>query len=131
MQHNPPAYTFTSTATRDGVFWMVQCDQYPSVRSKVRLLAQGVRHQRYAIAALLGVPEARISVDVRPILPACAEKHMARARELRADAARANRAAAEESRAAARALAEAQLSLRDIGTVLGISFQRAHQLINS
>lgn len=131
MLHNLPGRTFTSTATRDGQYWAVRCNQYPAVRSKVRLLTQAVQQQRSALAALTDVPENQISVDVVPVLPPEVEQHIARARELRQESARANRAAAAESRAAAQALAQAQLSLRDIGTILGVSYQRAHQLVSS
>lgn len=126
-----PDYSFTSTATREGSHWLVQCHQHPAVHSTVRLLSQAVEQQRLAIATFLGVPEAWITVDVKPVVPAVVEEHLARARKFRQEAAWANHAAAQESRAAARALTDAQLSLRDIGTILGVSFQRAHQLVNS
>lgn len=131
MSHNLPDYSFTSTATREGSYWLVQCHQHPAVHSTVRLLSQAVEQQRLAIATFLGVPEAWITVDVKPVVPAVVEEHLARARKFRQEAAWANHAAAQESRAAARGLADAQLSLRDIGTILGVSFQRAHQLVNS
>ncbi|WP_166345542.1 hypothetical protein [Phytoactinopolyspora limicola] len=129
--HNLPHHRYTSTAIRDGLYWVVHCNQHPAARSRVRLLVQAVRHQRHAIASILGVPEAHVSVDVQPVLPPIVEQHLGRARQLRRDAADANRAAAAESRAAARALAAQQLSLRDIGTILGVSHQRVHQLIKS
>jgi hypothetical protein len=89
VAHNPPpAHTFTNTATRDGVHWIVRCDQYPSIHCRARLLAQAERLQRRAIAAHLGVPEAKIGVEIRPILPPAAEKHITRARELRGEGAR-------------------------------------------
>jgi hypothetical protein len=55
--------------------------------------------------------------------------HVRTAARLREEAHRANREAAAESRAAARVLREAGLSVRDVGTVLGVSHQRAHQLL--
>lgn len=131
MPGNLPAHTYTSTASRHEPYWLVQCDQHPHIRSKVRLLAHAADHQRSAIASFTGVAEQIVVVDVRPVLPEAAEKHICRARELRGTAAWANHAAAEEARAAARVLAKAKLSLRDIGTILGVSYQRAHQLIHS
>lgn len=131
MSHNLPnrVHTFTSTATRLGHYWIVQCDQHPGVRSKVRLLAHAIEQQRHGIASAIGTPERQVVVEVNPVLPESVLEHIARARELRATATWANSAAAAEMRAAARALAEAELSLRDIGTILGVSHQRAHQLI--
>ena len=58
-------------------------------------------------------------------------EHLAAAERLRDDAAEATRRAAEESRAAARELAASGLSLRDVGEALGVSHQRAHQLVRT
>ncbi|WP_129664759.1 hypothetical protein [Phytoactinopolyspora endophytica] len=128
MSDNLPHHAYTSTAIRDGQYWLVRCDQDPGIHSKVRLLTQAVQHQRQAIAYALEAPEAMITVDVRPVLPEQIRERIARARELRGTSTWANSSAAVELRAAARALAEARFSLRDIGTILGVSYQRAHQL---
>ncbi|NED96821.1 hypothetical protein G1H11_16050 [Phytoactinopolyspora alkaliphila] len=122
---------FTSTATRKGTVWIVECDQHPEVRSQVRLLSWARDEQRREIAARLGVPVATVTVDVRPVLPDDVMEQIARAEELRAQASSANRAAAAERRATARALAAENLSLRDIGTILGVTHQRAHQLLHT
>ncbi len=50
---------------------------------------------------------------------------------LRADEARARAEAAQEVRQAAKTLHETGIPLRDVGTVLGVSHQRAHQLVKS
>lgn len=65
-------------------------------------------------------------------MPDVVQQHINRARELRDTMLWANRAAADERRAAAWVLAcELRLSLRDIGIILGVSPQRAHQLVNA
>ncbi|NEE03849.1 hypothetical protein [Phytoactinopolyspora halotolerans] len=122
---------FTCTPERDGDHWLVRCDQYPGVCTRTRALAQAIDNQRRSLAAILDVPPEHIAVELRPRLPGDAAEHVSRARELRSTAAWANHAAAQEIRAAARILAEAELSLRDIGTILGISYQRAHQLVHN
>ncbi|NEE03712.1 hypothetical protein [Phytoactinopolyspora halotolerans] len=128
MSDNLPDHAYTSTAVREDRYWLVRCDQTPSIRSKVRLLTQAADHQRRALAEAIGVPAAWVAVDVRPVLPKHIHERIARAHELRATATWANSSAAAEVRAAARILADAQFSLRDIGTILGVSYQRAHQL---
>ena len=57
------------------------------------------------------------------------QEHLDRAAELRSESSRANTAAAEEVRAAARELADSGLPQRDIGRLLGVSHQRAAQLL--
>jgi hypothetical protein len=123
-------YRFTSTAVREGKRWRVQCDQHLHIRSQVPLLARAVEHQRAGIAACLDLAPSQVTVTVRPVLPDAARRHLSRAQERRHTASWANHAAAIETRLAARALAELGLSLRDIGTILGVSHQRAHQLLH-
>ncbi|NDL58871.1 hypothetical protein [Phytoactinopolyspora mesophila] len=82
------------------------------------------------LASAVGVPVANLTVDVQPLLPDAVRDHIARAWKLRTTAAWANREAAAARRAAVSALAAEGLSLRDIGTILGVSHQRAHQLLN-
>lgn len=81
---------------------------------------------------MLDVPEEAIVVTVEPVVPDVVQQHVRRARELRDMMQWANRAAADQRRAAARVLArELRLSLRDIGIILGVSPQRAHQLVHA
>jgi len=51
------------------------------------------------------------------------------AKQLREQAARSQHDAAEEARKAARELSEDGVPLRDIGRLMGVSYQRAHQLV--
>jgi hypothetical protein len=83
-------HAYTSTATRDGYYWLVECDQHPGVCSYVTTLRQAVRHQRRGLATVLDIPEDQIVVEVRPVLPPAAHQHLARARELREQSASAN-----------------------------------------
>jgi len=58
---------FTSTARKDGRWWVVQCDQHPGAISQVARLDQAQEHQREAIAFVAGLPREVISVTVRTV----------------------------------------------------------------
>ena len=123
--------TYTSTAVRYDKVWVVTCDQHPSAVSTVTRLADAAEHQREAIAFVAQVPEDSVEVTVTARLSPEVREHMARAAALREQAAEANHAAATEARAAATSLAGAGIPLRDVGTILGVSYQRAHQLVSA
>lgn len=118
------------TVERDGHFWMIYApvvDRWTQARHlrEVETMACDL------IATMLDVAPSSVAVDVEYALPPSVQKHIDEARRLREAASRANREAALESRAAAHELADADVTLRDIGQVLGVSHQRAHQLVNS
>ncbi|MGP4017389.1 hypothetical protein [Saccharopolyspora sp. 5N708] len=71
-----------------------------------------------------------IDLDVHIKLPDEVQERLARAKELREQAAQAQGKAAEELRGAARKLHDIGLSMREIGELLGVSYQRAHQLVS-
>lgn len=125
------SHRYTSTATREADMWLTRCDQHPEAQSWTRLLDQATREQQRAIAALVGAGADEITVSVKPILSDAVQEQITLARDLRATATQANHDAAVAHQTAAKLLANAQLSLRDIGTILGVSFQRAHQLISA
>ncbi len=108
--------------------WSVVCDQHPSATSIVTRLADAAEHQREAIAFVTGTDEADVDVEVTAVLPDGVRDHIERAAALRTQAAQSNHAAAGEARAAAALLAGSGIPLRDVGTILGVSHQRAHQL---
>ena len=99
--------------------------------SQANRLDQVEETVREAIAFVADVPEDSFAVEVTPVLPDAFIIEEARAKQARELAANANSEAAAHSRAAARALTSAGLSVRDVGTVLGVSHQRAHQLISA
>lgn len=119
--------TYTVRAERSGKWWALECVEVPGALSQVTRLDQADQI-REAIAFVADVPEESVEIEVIPVIDEDTKGHMDAARRLREESQQANRKAAEESRAAARQLAEAGLSVRDIGTVMGVSFQRAQQL---
>ncbi len=117
-------------AEPDGKWWAVTIpDVAGGIHTQAKRLSQVPHMVADAVSLMTEEPHDSIEVDVVLDLPAEVRAHLEAARRLREEAARAQHEAAEESRAAARALAAAGLTLRDIGTALGISHQRAHQLV--
>lgn len=118
----------TVTAERGTNWWVLESTEAGSV-SQCKRLNQAADEMREAIAHQLDIPEDSFVIDVVPILPDTYRAEAEAADQSRRVAQDANTAAAAHSRAAARALADAGLSVRDIGTVMGISHQRAAQLL--
>ena len=120
---------YTVTAERSGKWWSLQAVEAPGAISQVARLDQA-DIIREAIAFVTGEAEEDITITVRPVLSGVARTHMECAHRLRKQAETANSEAAAETRAAARALKAAGLTLRDVGSVMEVSYQRAHQLVN-
>lgn len=85
---------------------------------------------RDLIALMLEVPEDSFGVAVNVLVPESVTARLNHAAALRKQAAEYRDQAAKETSGAARELKELGLSLRDVGAALGVSFQRAHQLVN-
>jgi hypothetical protein len=121
---------YTVTAERGRRWWSLQCVEHPGAISEVARLDQAPEAMREAIAFVAQVDPSTVEVDLRPAIPDEVGSHVQAAARYREQAQLANREAARESRAAARVLRDAGLSVRDVGTVLGVSHQRAHQLLS-
>ena len=121
---------FTVTAERGlSGWWVLECAEVGAV-SQARSLRSVDAEMREAIAHQAGLPEDAFAIHVDVVLPGKYYELQERARQLRSEAETANAAAAEASRAAARTLASEGMSLRDIGAAMGVSFQRAQQLVS-
>jgi DNA-directed RNA polymerase specialized sigma24 family protein len=121
---------YTATAQRSGGWWMVQCDQLPGALSQVRSLAKAADVHREAIAFVSGQSADEIEVDVHAELAPDLAAELAAAEEL-AETARDNLdAATRKRREVARQLAKQGVTMRDIGTLFGVSHQRAQQLVS-
>lgn len=70
-----------------------------------------------------------IAVDMR--IPQSVQQHLDNARKLHEQEAQCRSQAARETRAAARELHGMGLALQQIGDILGVSRQRAHQLLSA
>lgn len=125
----PRTRTYVARAISHGAVWVVEVPDVPQARALARRLDQVDDVARDAISLALDVAvdafdvhvEARIEDDV---LAARVEA----ARALREQALAARQAASAAMEEAARSLATRGFRIRDIGALLGVSFQRASQL---
>ncbi len=120
--------TWHAKAWRDGKFWIIEVEGLPSA-TQARSVREIDEMVYDFVSILTGEPTNAFHVETSIELPSEVELCLKRATDLRSQADAARRAAAEESRKAARALKASGLTVRDVGAALGISFQRAHQLI--
>jgi hypothetical protein len=121
--------TYHAEVDRDGKVWRVRVPEVERT-TQARTLREVEPMARDLIAIMEDVPADSFSLDVRITLPADVQAELERSAELRADAARSQARAAQLSRQAARQLRVQGLSLRDVGQALGVSFQRAKQLVD-
>lgn len=122
----PPRTTYRVTATRSGDWWLLAVDCLDVV-TQARRLDRAERTVRDLIATWLDVGAATIGVQIH--VPELAEdvedlhRRWRLAREAKA-------AAAARAREVARKAADRGMTVREIGVLLGISHQRAQQLIS-
>lgn len=114
----------------DAGWWFATIPTIPGCHTQGRTIEQAESRIREALALFVAAATAAtatLKADVR--LPGAAKRALDNALEKRAEAA----AVAVESQAATRsatlALSQVGLSLRDIGRLLGLTRQRAHQLL--
>jgi len=114
---------------RDGSVWRIRV---PEVRrtTQARTLREVEPMARDLIAIMEDIPADSFDVNVRIKLPEEIQAELERSAALREEAARNQAEAAQLSRLAARHLRDQGLPLRDVGQALGVSFQRAKQLID-
>jgi hypothetical protein len=84
---------------------------------------------REAIAGVLDIPPASFTIVVAPEVPAAVRTMVDEATNARSQAAQAQVAAAHLTRDAARRLVQEGLTVRDAGSLLGVSHQRIAQLV--
>ncbi len=128
--------TYTAIASPDGKCWHVRLPGLGNrpeygLPAQARNLDQVEPTARDLIALWLDVPADSFTVEVQVELPESVHHHLELAAKLRREAADAQAGAAEEYRRAATELKGGGLTVRDIGKALGISYQRAHQLVSA
>jgi hypothetical protein len=114
---------------RDGTVWRVRVPEVQRT-TQARTLRDVEPMARDLIAIMEDIPADSFQVNVRITLPEEVAAELQRSAVLREEAARNQAEAAQLARQAARHLRDHGLPLRDVGRALGVSFQRAKQLID-
>jgi hypothetical protein len=121
--------TYHADVDRDGAVWRVRVPEVQRT-TQARSLREVEPMARDLVAIMDDIPVDSFRLNVHITLPPDVAAELERSATLREEAARAQAQAAQLSRRAARRLRDHGLSLRDVGQALGVSFQRAKQLID-
>jgi hypothetical protein len=121
--------TYHATVDRDGQFWRIRVPEVGR-STQARTLGEAEAMARDLIAIMDEIPPDSFEVDVKIMLPEDVQRDLQQSAVLREQAAQAQAEAARLARHAAQRLRELGLSLRDIGRALGVTFQRAKQLVD-
>ena len=120
--------TYTVTAERGGSgVWVLECVEL-GVVSQTRRLAHAAEEMREAMAYQAGISSDEINVAVEVILPANISELKARAEMQREQAEKLAAEAQQSARDVALAMKKDGMTVRDMGEILGVSYQRAQKL---
>lgn len=121
---------YKAIATRDEgrEFWLIEIPQLGKL-TQARTIGE-IEFMAADLASLVeDVDPDDVEIDLTIQLPDDVREHLDKAEHARRVATEANATAATEIRTVARLLADWGTSQRDIGEILGVSHQRAHQLL--
>ena len=122
--------TYTATAVREGRWWDIQVPEVGG-HTQTRRLSDIETMARELIAVTLDVPLSAVAVVVTITKVGSVENVSERAaaiKEARREAAELDQWQLAQAAKLAHELTAAAVPLRDIGTILDVSFQRVHQL---
>lgn len=120
--------TYKTTAIKSGKYWHLDIEGFIQ-GTQARTLAEAEEMAKDFINGMTDEALEDISIDLRIQLPENIAEVRAEAERLFEQAKLSNALAAERSRQAAKMLREQGLTLKDIGQVLDVSYQRAAQLV--
>lgn len=126
------SHHYTATATREGSWWMVSIPELDGL-TQARRLTEAELMAREWISAALDVDLEDVTVDltVERVGDVDVAERLAKINEEREQAAALVQKATADAAILAKDLAQQHLTVRDIGTVIGVSHQRAHQLVQA
>jgi predicted RNase H-like HicB family nuclease len=116
--------TYTAACRRAGDWWAISVPELKGVHTQVRRLDQAAAMTRDAIALMLDIDPATVTVAVRPDLPPL----VVHAIDARAAAREADTVAEQATAIAVRSLINDGYTVRDAGALLGLSPQRISQI---
>jgi len=123
--------SYTATASREGRWWIVTVPAVDGV-TQARRLADVDEMARSLVAVTLDVAVEDVTIDlsVAAVDGVEVEAELTAIRDERAQAAALERDASSRAQRLARDLVAQDVSLRDVGAILGLSHQRVHQLVS-
>ena len=125
--------TYEVTINREGKWWMVSIPELDGI-TQARSVKEARDMAKDYIAITLDVPADSFDIHVKAERIGKIE-HVTQFLEdikiERAQAERLEREANEKARQLAKRLSEESVTVRDIGEIMGVSHQRAHQLVNT
>lgn len=119
-----------ATATREGKWWNIAIPELDQVTA-TKKSSEVQEYANSLAAAVLDVPEADVDVQVVYTLPEAVEADWKAAREETRKAKELTIAAAGHTKTVVLTLREDGYSGRDIAKMLGLTFQRVSQILNS
>lgn len=116
--------TYTATVNRDGRFWLITVKGVGVTQARRLGEAEKMARSLISVSREIDGESFDVTVDID------VSRVVTEAVKARAQLKLAAEAADRLTRQAARELAAEHVPVRDIGTALGISYQRAHQLVS-
>ena len=115
--------------SRDGKWWMIHIPEIDGL-TQARRIADVEQAARELVAVTLDVKLSEVAVDIRyqDVAGVPVEDQLHAIEEEKAEAARLEEDVAAKTSQLVRALVDQKVPVRDIGALLGISFQRVHQI---
>lgn len=120
--------TYRVIATQEERFWLLSVPELDVV-TQARTLDRAEATVRDLIAVWLDVPADSFAVEVEPRLDDEWTKLLRETRDARTTADKASARASEMLRTSVTTLHDAGLSAREVGSLVGISYQRVQQLL--
>ena len=123
---------FRANAYLDGKWWMVEVPELNGL-TQARKLTEVTQMTRELISAQLDIPidSFELEMTIERVNDLDIADRVAKIQAEKARALELERQATAEAQELARELADAKLTVREIGVILGVSHQRAHQLLSA
>ena len=121
--------TYAVQVSRDGKWWMIHIPEIDGL-TQARRIADVEQAARELVAVTLDVKLSEVAVEIRyqDVAGVPVGDQLNAINEEKAEAARLEEDAAAKTSQLVRALVDQKVPVRDIGAMLGISFQRVHQI---